>query len=138
MKSILAKGKTENKNRKFEHYINYIVLIGFGFMLFWILYLYPIATYLLIMIPTRNFLVATFLGTNILLKEERTKTIYVKPKNIYEKKHSVKSAEIKFNNISKSLNFGKISIKELESKKVKIDLSKGFFGYFIIVKRELI
>jgi len=90
------------------------------------------------MVPTGNFLVATFLGTNTLFKEEKIETIYVIPQNIYEKKHSVRSAEINYGNISKRLNFGKISIKELQSKKVKIDLSKGLWGYHVIVKRKLI
>lgn len=185
--SILAKGKTEKKNKKVERFINYSVLIGFGFMLFWILFLYPIvfiniklilsilfipaliitpflskkiisslgyqlkikdsqnynflirfATYVLIMMPIGNFLVATFLGTNILFKEENIETIYIKPQNIYEKKHGVKSAEINYNNTSKRINFREISTKELQSKKVKIDISKGFWGYHVIVKRTLI
>ena len=43
--SILAKGKTKKKNKKVERYINYAVLTGVGFMLFWIRFLLPPSFY---------------------------------------------------------------------------------------------
>lgn len=190
--STLSIGNTKKKNKKIERYINYLVLLGFGFMLFWIIFLYPrvfidiklvlsillipalvitlflsnkiisalgyqvkiknnknynfliqLLTYILIMVPIGNFLVATFLGINTLLKEDKTETVYIIPQNISEsynrKSHDTYShLEAKFDGVSKKINFGKTPINEMNNKKLKIVVSKGFFGYYVIRERRLI
>jgi hypothetical protein len=102
-----------------------------------------IATYLLITIPIGNLLVITFLGINTIFKEFKTETVYLEPKNISED-YSRKTRdyyshlEVEYNGVSKQINFGHTPLTEMYHKKIKMEISKGFFGYYVIIKRRLI
>jgi hypothetical protein len=93
-------------------------------------------------IPVGSALVTTLLLSNSIFADHETKTIILQPFNI-AKSSSGRSSDyshidVEYDGIIKQFNYGKIPVDNLSDKSLRITLSKGFFGYYIIRKRTLI
>jgi hypothetical protein len=96
-----------------------------------------ILAYFLITIPIGNMLVIIFLSGNYFFAQKEIRTIDVLPYNIGEQysRHSHRKythVEVEYSSIKKRINIGNRKIDDISNKILRIKISKGFFGYYII------
>lgn len=101
--------------------------------------------FLLISVSIGNLTVTAFLASNNLLAEKETNTVVLKPlytgtsisqrKNLFRKKTPY--MVIRFKDVKKTINFGNQTLAAIKDKSISINVSKGFFGYYIIRKYKL-
>ena len=99
-------------------------------------------SYILITIPVGNFIVASFLFSNYIFAQQETKTVMLKPFNIgksYSNKNrgSYSHIDVEFDGITKQINFGNTPLGNIFNKSLRIKVSKGLFGYYVIRSRTL-
>lgn len=98
--------------------------------------------YCLVTIPVGSTIVASVLLSNSLFAQQETKTIILQPFNIAEsssrKSSDYSHMDVEYDGITKQINYGSTPIDSLASKSLRVTLSKGLFGYYIIRKRTLI
>lgn len=101
-----------------------------------------ILVYVLVTIPIGNIIISVFLLSNFLFAEPKSQTYIEKPYNI-DQSYSRRShknyshLDIKFNGIEKQINFGSVPADSISTKIIKLKVSKGLMGYYIIRSRRL-
>jgi len=96
-----------------------------------------ILSYLLTTVPIGNIIVSAFLSVNFFFAQKEVQITYVKPSNIREATSSKSNSrytkmQVEVFGIRKNINIGNTAIDSVASKFLKLQFSRGFFGYNII------
>lgn len=128
----------------FFHYKKILTACGYKLYLQDLAYniIMKILVYVLVTIPIGNIIISVFLLSNFLFADSKSQTYSKKPYNI-DKSYSRRSRknyshlDIKFNGIEKQINFGSVPTDSISTKIIKLEVSKGLLGYYIIRSRRL-
>lgn len=95
------------------------------------------ATYFLVTVPIGNLIVATFLFINYFFAQSEIQVISIKPYYIEESNSKVTHSlythiDVEWDNLNKRINVGSKLIESISDKILKVKISKGLFGYYII------
>ncbi|HWJ92535.1 MAG TPA: hypothetical protein VNR87_15565 [Flavisolibacter sp.] len=101
-----------------------------------------VLAYMLITVPVGNFLVCALLFVNSYFANAKNESILLRPNNVAQSysrssRHYYSHCDITIDGITKRLNFGRRRPEEISSSNLRVEISRGYFGYFIIRKRRL-
>jgi len=94
-------------------------------------------TYLLITVPVGNFLLTCFLLINYSFAQNEIQIVKIQPYDIGHSNSSGTSKayahiDVEWDGIKKRLNIGNKSAESISGKTIRLKLSKGLMGYYII------
>jgi len=95
------------------------------------------AVYFLITVPIGNIIVTIFLFINYFFAQSEIQIVSIKPYHAGESNSRVtyttySHIEIEWDDIEKRINVGRKRVESISDKMIKVKISKGLLGYYII------
>ncbi len=96
--------------------------------------------YMMVTMPVGNTIVTSFLFSNYLFAQHESKTVILEPFNIRESRSrsgKYSHLDVEYDGIVKQINLGDTPLEEITNKSLNMTISKGLFGYYIIIGHTL-